>query len=71
MTVSMVTLSKLNCDMDSISLVAVVGLENTHQRVLVDEGGVVEVCVSVSRPCVDCPIPSPFNLTVSVAGIQT
>ena len=43
---------------------AVVGLENTHQRVLVNEGA-VEVCVSVSRPSVDCPIEFPFNLTVS------
>ena len=50
----------------------VVGLEKTYQRVVEGEG-VVEVCVSVSRPSVDCPIESPFNLSLftnnTVAGI--
>ena len=48
----------------------VVGLEKTYQRVLEDQK-VVEVCVSVSRPSVDCPIESPFNLSVStIPGIH-
>ena len=44
--------------------VAVVGLEQTFFRVSGDVG-VVELCVNVSSPVIDCPIKFPFEVQLS------
>ena len=49
----------------TLSSEAVVGLENTFYEV--SEGvGLVEVCAIVNSPSIDCPIPFPFNVKISV-----
>ena len=50
----------------SVYTVAVVCLENTvyHDT---DSDGIVEVCVVVDEPNIDCPITFPFNVTLSTS----
>ena len=43
---------------------AVVGLEQTFFRVT-ESVGVVELCVTVSFPTIDCPITFPFDVILS------
>ena len=45
---------------------AVVGLEQTSFTV-VEDVGVVELCVSVSFPAINCPIQFPFEIRLSTA----
>ena len=51
----------------SLSLVAVVGLEETFYRVS-ESVGVVEVCAIVYHPNITCPIQFPFNVNLSTIG---
>ena len=46
------------------SPVAVVGLEKTVQEAS-EEDGVVEVCVRVLSPDIECPIQFPFSVILS------
>ena len=44
-------------------LVAVVGQEKTFYRVN-EEEGLVEVCVVVDSPSIDCPVEFSFNVSI-------
>ena len=50
----------------SHSLVAVVGLEQTFFSVEEDVG-LIQICVNVSFPEIDCPIAFPFEVLLSTA----
>ena len=50
----------------SHSLVAVVGLEQTFFRVEEDVG-LIQICVNVSFPEINCPIAFPFEVLLSTA----
>ena len=50
------------------SSVAVVGLERTHYEVG-EEAGMVEVCVIVSFPNIECPIQFPFAVDLNTSDV--
>ena len=55
------------CD---ITAVAVVGLERTVV-VVSEDVGVVEVCVNVTSPDINCPIELPFKLSLTAGDFST
>ena len=50
-------------------LVAVVGQEKTFYRVN-EEEGLVEVCVVVDSPSIDCPVQYSFNVSIWTEDIE-
>ena len=49
--------------------VAVVSLESVYQEIGEDQG-VVEVCVIVSLPDIECPVQFPFTVTLSTSDVS-
>ena len=49
--------------------VAVVSLESVFQEIGEDQG-VVEVCVIVSLPDIECPVQFPFTITLSTSDVS-
>ena len=50
-------------------LAAVVGQEKTFYRVN-EEEGLVEVCVVVDSPSIDCPVQYSFNVSIWTEDIE-
>ena len=62
-------MQKLTCKENDVCVIpgAVVGLEQTVIRVIEEETGDVELCVSVTFPVIDCPIEFPFEVRLSTS----